>query len=193
MLNVTVRGLTKLKRDLKVEGKRANKAMVTATRVEAFRLAKVMRQEIRKSAPGGDRFAPLSYLARRGYKRLKPDKPLAALARAVRYQVRDRDPLDIRVGFTGLRTSATWKRIARKQQEGFTETMPEMKREMFADIGGRLGKRSKVRKYMFLERSTRTFTTPARPILEPFWEAHRSEAMLKIRDNFRRKMRGQRI
>ena len=194
MMNVTLRGLTKLKRDLKVEEKRAEKAMVTAVRVEAYRLSGEMKKEIRKGAPGGRRFAPLSYLARRiSEKRLRPNRPLAALSRAVRYHVRDKDPLDIRVGFTGPRTSVTWKRLAEKHQEGFRHGMPPRTREMFARIAGRLGRRSKTRKYLFLREDKHVFTTPARPIIEPFWERHRSEAMLKIRDNFRRKMKGQRI
>jgi len=194
MMNVTVRGIKKLKRDLKAEGARAEKAMVTAVKVEAFRLSHLMKKEIRQGAPGGRRFAPLTYLSRRiSEKRLRPNKPLRALANAVRYHVADRNPLDVRVGFTGPRVSSTWKRIAEQQQEGFTHAMHPRAREMFAWLGGRMSTRAPSRKYMFLRKDTREFTTPARPIIEPFWDKHRSEALFKIRDNFRRKMKGKRI
>lgn len=205
MLDVTIRGINKLKRDLKAESRRQNKAMVTAIKVEAFRLRNEMKKEIRKGAPGGQKFAPLSYLARYwsdkpGMRtRMRPNRPLAALARAVHYHVKDGNPLDVRVGFTGPRLSKTWKRIARMHQEGFVHQMDQgkysadFKRAFLARTGGKLGRRSKTRKYLFIKKSTKTFHTPERPIVEPFWESRRTEALVNIRNNFRRKMRGERI
>ena len=197
MLNVTVRGLTKLKKDLKVESKRQRKALTTAVKVEAFRLRGEMKKEIRKGAPGGKAFAPLTFLSRRwhekGHSRLRPNKPLSAMARGVHYHVKDGNPLDVRVGFTGPRLSNSWKRIAKKQQEGFTDGMGDFRRRYFIHTAHRLGKRAGGRKYLFIRKSTKTFETPARSIVEPSWDAHKTEALVNIRKNFRRKMRGKRI
>ena len=42
MMNVTVKGLEKLKRDLKAESRRQEKALNTAVKVEGFRLMRPM-------------------------------------------------------------------------------------------------------------------------------------------------------
>ena len=53
MLDVTVKGLNKLKKDLKREGNRQEKAMQVAVRVEGYRLMRLMKKEIAKGFVSG--------------------------------------------------------------------------------------------------------------------------------------------
>jgi len=196
MLQATTKGFKNLDRVLKAENLRQEKALNTAVKVEGFRLMRLLKKQIREGAPGGKKFNPLTFLSRawsgKG-KRLGPNKPLRRLALAVRYFVKDQRPFDMRIGWVGPKTSKSWKRIAQKQQEGFTGQMTESRREMFRGMGSRMSKRSVARKYMFIRKSTTRLKTPARPIMDPFWQAEEYRAWKNIQRNFRLKMKGQRI
>jgi hypothetical protein len=48
-------------------------------------------------------------------------------------------------------------------------------------------------KFFFLRPQTERLKTPARPIIKPFWAAHRDEALGGIHDLWMRKFRGERI
>lgn len=196
MLKATVKGFTRIEKTLKTENRRQEKALNTSIKVEGFRLMRLLKKQIRAGAPGGKKFNPLTFLSRawsgKG-KRLGPNKPLRRLALAVRYFVKDQRPFDMRVGWVGPKTSKSWKRIAEKQQEGFTGQTTESLRETFRGMGSRMSKRSVARKYMFIRKSTARFKTPARPIMEPFWAAEHDRAWKNIQRNFRLKLKGQRI
>lgn len=178
----------------------------TAVRVEAYRLMRLLRKEIRAGAPGGKRFAPLSTLARRdsGPRRMRPDRPLAALSRRIGYEVTNRTPIEMKIGFVGPPSSDTWRKLAKIHQEGFSfgegsrqgtrnTGMPQRRRAYFARGGGKLSKGAKGRRHMFIRKSTRRFEAPARPIIDPFYRRHRAEALRNIVINTRRKIRGERI
>jgi len=196
MLKVVTKGFTQLEKAYKAEGKRQEKALNTAIKVEGFRLMRLLKQQIRAGAPGGRKFDSLTYLSRawsgKG-KRLGSNKPLRRLAIAVRYWVKDQRPFDMRIGWVGPKTSRSWKRIAQKQQEGFEHDISEARRRYFRSKGGEMSKRSVARKYMFIRKSTTKFRTPARPIMDPFWRAEKDRAWHNIRRNYRMKMKGQRI
>lgn len=194
MLKAVTKGFTGLERTLKTEGRRQEKAMTTAVKVEGFRLMRLLKKQIRDGAPGGQKFHPLTFLSRAwGSKRLRPNKPLRRMAVAVRYFVKDFSPFDMRIGWVGPRTSKSWKRIAKLQQEGFTRPVDPKRRESFSAIGRGMSKRSPARKYMFLLKSTTTLKTPPRPIMDPFWRSEKQRAWRNIQRNYRLKMKGQRI
>jgi hypothetical protein len=195
MLSAKTSGLKNLEKTLKVEKSRHKKAFYTALRVRGFRLMGLMKKEIREGAPGGKRFAPLSTLARRTGtgNRLRPDKPLSRLAIAVRYYVARREPMVVSVGFTHPKLSKSWQRIALRQQQGFKAPLEPDTRAYFLKKASELGVRAKGRRHLFLRRGTKEFRTPARPIISPFWRAHKDESMRKIRRDFKRKLRGERI
>ena len=196
MLKITTKGFSKLERMLKTESKRQEKALNTVVKIEGFRLMRLLKKQIRDGAPGGQKFDPLTFIARRwGSKgsRLRPNKPLRRLAVAVRYFVKDYSPLDMRIGWVGPRTSKSWKRIAKLQQEGFTRPITEKRRKSFVALGRAMSKRSPARKYMFLLKSTRMLTTPPRPIIDPFWDSEKRRSWRNIQRNYRLKMKGQRI
>ncbi len=201
MLKVTVRGLKNLQKDLKVEGRRQKRALTTAIKVESFRLRKKLAKEIRKGAPGGKKFAPLTWLARawhQGKGNWRANKPMVGLIKGIFVHFDKRD-MSAKVGWVGPRSSPTMKRLAKQHQEGFTGPLRSgkysgsFKRGYFAAKAGRMSGRSKGRKFLFIRRSTKSFRTPARPIIDPFYSMHKKEIFPNIRRNFKRKMKGQRI
>lgn len=152
-----------------------------------------LKLEIRKGAPGGKKFKDLSYIARRLRYRGR-NAPMRTFSKAIRYWVAKRKPLELHVGFAGPKISKRWKYLAKIQQEGFTTgDMPAGRRRILAEIGGRLGKGARGKKYLFLKKSTRRFKTPPRPIIAPFWRANQDNAWRNIRANFKRKLKGERI
>jgi len=189
----------------------AAKAEDDAVRIEGYRLMRELRKQIRQGAPGGRRFSDLSIMRRTVLARksggLGANRPLQRLARAVGYQVRQKSPVQMSVGFTGRASSVTWRRLAKMHQEGFTRSVDarysrygnDSIRQALIGYGvsfdfRRFGKsRTRRRNVFFLRKTTATLKTPARPIIDPFWDAHRNEAMVNIRENFRRKLRGERI
>ncbi len=201
MLKVTVRGLKNLQRDLRVESKRQKRALTTAMKVEGFRLRKELVKEIKKGAPGGQKFAPLTWLARawhQGSGNWRANKPLASLTRGIFVHFK-KNPMTVDVGWVGPRSSVTMKRLAKQHQEGFTGPLgagkhsSDFKRGFFTSKAARMSNRSKGRKFLFIRKSTKLFRTSARPIMEPFWDMHEKEAWPNIRRNFRLKMQGKRI
>jgi hypothetical protein len=192
MIKITpvIKGAKNLAGDLKAENRRQKKALETAIKVEGFRLRRQLQKEIRAGAPGGEEFAPLSMMAR---KRRRRTKSLVPLAKAVRYHI-ERDSageIQMAIGWTGPQVSKSWKRIAQKQQEGFTVNVSQKQREFLARYGGEI--RGKYKPYFFLRRETREMEVPARPIISPFWTAHDEEARRNIAKNFLRKLKGERI
>jgi hypothetical protein len=175
---------------LKKESRRQKKAFETAVKVEGFRLRKRLQQEIRQGAPGGAEFAPLSMIQRRRSRRKTALRPLA---KAVRYHVTrgESGGLEMRIGWTGPKVSKAWKRIAERQQEGYTVPFKPSFRRYLAGYGGEI--RGKFRPYFFLRKETRAAEVPARPIIEPFWDAHKDEARRNIARNYFRKLKGERI
>ena len=211
-LSLEVKGLKQLQQAFKAERVKQQKALNTAIKVEGYRLREVMQQEIRKGAPGGRSFAPLTVLGARtkasnlrgkadieefgrvGTLRRPKKSALQRLATSVRYYIPNkRYNMEMYVGWTGPHISKSWKHLAKIHQEGFTRAISRRQRRFFMHRGQELSKRSRYRKYFFLRKSTSVFRTPPRPIIDPFWRAHEEEAWRNIRNNYKRKLRGERI
>ncbi|MCF8094474.1 MAG: hypothetical protein K9J79_03845 [Desulfobacteraceae bacterium] len=188
-INPAIRGAKRLEKSLKAESRRQKKALSTAIKVEGFRLRKVLKQEIRQQAPGGRQFEPMSMISR---KRRRRKKPLAPLAKAVRYYIPRQDPVEMHIGWVGPKVSKSWKRIAEKQQEGFDIDVSRKQRRFLAEYGGEMD-RSKYKPFFFIKSGTQEFDVPARPIMRPFWNAHETEAKRNIAYNYRKKLKGERI
>jgi len=205
MLNLQVKGLTQLQKDVGAYDRKSKKALELAIRVEGFRQLRVLRDEIKKGRPGGRPYNdPLSQIARRTKTgRMKKNQiPLYRVARLLRYNVeyKNRD-INLSFGFVarrGGRLSSAWKALLLKHQEGIDILYSGSRRALgrrMARIGGRLKKRGDPdAKFFFLRKRTgRRIGIPKRPMIEPFWRAHKNEARVNIAKNFRRKMRGERI
>lgn len=212
---MVVTNVSQFRRELEQADKTRRRAAMIAIRVEAFRLKKVMQEELKAGRPGGVRLENLRFVTTG--RRNRERKPLARLAVAVRYwqhkQYAGRvNKNTYSVGFNGgavvdihgyakknNQIGSSWLRIARMQQEGYT-TDPDAPtrigssiRRLWRRIGKDMPAKSWLQKFYFLRRSTTSLITPARPIIEPFWRKHRDEAYRNILRNFNRKMRGERI
>ncbi|HCY86664.1 MAG TPA: hypothetical protein DHV36_16145 [Desulfobacteraceae bacterium] len=237
--SASIKGVKAVDRYLVKEEARAQKARNTALRVEGYRLKNLLQKEIRQGAPGGRQFTPLSWIARRIWRRPNR-KPLDQLSKGVRYDVNPREPYAVAVGFVGPMTwseadlglgyvgrrvnqyspdllrdeslnplrrgisrsnisSKKWRRLADMHQEGFTHEISPRKRWWIINRGAGLIKRSSFGREdiadtpFFLRKNTRRFTTPARKIIGPFWQAHEMPARRNIKRNFKAKLAGRRI
>jgi len=212
MIEAILKGTKKIRKDLEKEAARDEKALNIALKVEGFSLMKQMRLEIHRGAPGGRPFVPISRIAARtmasrlwgsseitkfgavGTTAAAKKRPLRRLGNMVRYSLRRGRQFSVAVGFPADRLSKSWVRIARVQQEGGTFTVSEKTRRNIRQVGIILKKRREPEwRYFFLQKKTRRFRVPARPIVDPFWRKHREDAWISIRKNFRRKVAGQRI
>ncbi len=195
----TVRNLRQFRDELRKADSDRIKAAETAVKVEGYRLMIELRKELRAGKAGNTTLAPLRYIT--ASRRSASSKPLASLARAVRYATIGKGAtLKAMFGFLAIKSSWSWIRIAERQQEGFTTSADALSagesatvRQSFVRRGAKLSRRSSLRRYFFLRKTTRQLTTPARNIIEPFWVAHQREAERNIINNFRRKMAGERI
>lgn len=142
-------------------------------------------------------------------------KPLNRLAIGIRYEAND-NPAVVAVGWVGPQTrfdarmasrsdmfgrgilekdvtSKSWRRLGYFHQKGFTRTITEAQRRYIIYRGSRLGKVEGGSTPFFLKKSTRTFTTPARQIINPFWDQEKKAALSNIKRNFEIKQRGGRF
>jgi len=204
MIEMLVKNWQAFQRDIGAANRRRVKAAEIATKVEGYRLMRILKKEIRAGAPGGRALAPLSEIAKRrgrGGNRRRNRSPLARLAFPVRYNTETRGgTFTFRLGFVnpnrGRPISKSWKRIAQAQQQGGSLTLSEEGRKGLIRMGASLKRRSTTEdaaRYFFLKKSTRNLRLPARPILDPFWNTHEGEVRRNLERNFARKMAGERI
>jgi hypothetical protein len=88
--------------------------------------------------------------------------------------------------------------LATIHQQGFESEIPPNLRKRIIRRGGKLWRYDPEAfeggdKPFFLKRSTRVFKTPARPIIDPFWQRHQRDLRSQITRNFKKKMAGERI
>jgi hypothetical protein len=184
------------------------KAAQTAVKVEASRLVGslknpgVLKREIMQAAPGGRTFSPLRQIgAHFRAKQMKGKPPLYRMAVPVRYRVHyEGNNMTVQIGYVdpskGGRISKSWVRLAQLHQAGGKLPVTEDIRRGLAAIGARMKRRKITRNkanVFFLKPTTTQVDIPARPIIGPFWQAHKAEAEQNIAVNFYRKMRGERI
>lgn len=191
MIKITpiLRGASNLEKNLKAESRRQKKALTSAVKAEGFRLRKVLQNEIKQGAPGGQQFPDLSMIQR---KRARRKKPLVALAKAVRYHIASQDPIEMSIGWTGPKVSKSWKRIAKKHQKGFDINVSRSQRRFLARYGGSM-RRSKFKPYFFIKSETSKFSVPGRPIMKPFWDRWEDQSKRRITRNYQRKLKGEMI
>jgi hypothetical protein len=119
---------------------------------------------------------------------------LERLNLGIRYEVTDKNPFEMAVGWVGGGTkNRTWRKLATMHQAGFTTAITRAKRLEIVRRGGTLGTVEGGGTPFFLRKSTTTFTTPARPIVDPFWRANVMAAKRNINQNFKDKMKGLKI
>lgn len=200
MIKATLDGVKKTERWLKRKKKESEKAMNTAVKVEGYSLMKVLKKEIIAGNPGGRRFDPLSSIALRGLKRrgggMRKGQATTALKRlqfGIEYKAKE-TPFRLHIGFLNRTGNKSFfKKMAAKHQTGFSRLITPRQREWVINRGAELGKIKGGETPFFLKKSTKFFRTPARPIIDPFWNSHVVQARKNIREKFRAKMAGKRI
>lgn len=185
-----------------VEAKRV-KAGQTAAKVEGFRLYKKLKDEVYRARPGGTVLKALSHIARRtktGKLRKFARKPLAPFGHLVRYKAKKGKDFNVEVGFISPKMSSRgWKKLVTMHQEGSGAFLSGSRKSIgirLAKVGAKLAKqgRKAEARFFFLKKSTRIGRkSPARPEIDPFWKANRTEAKRNIVRNWERKMAGERI
>lgn len=186
------------------KSRQLKKSMSTALKREGFLLAATLRKDIKAGID-----PKLSSMARRFGGKFPARKPFLKLrstlgARGpskgmipIRYNpVMDGKKLGVEIGMVDTRQekiSKSWKRIFISQQEGFTQTITTRQRRYLARLGGEMPKRMRLRKHLFLKKSTKTFKTPGRSVIDPFWQKWERQSMQRLSDNFHKKMAGERI
>lgn len=221
MIMHVVSNIAEFKKKIDAWDKLKFKAAVDAAKIEGYRLRGVLKDEIKKGAPGGMAFSPMSEINKRWRGERQDTKgnwkasfpPLYNLERAIKYVSdvnKDTGDVIVSVGFVGRTSRAqnadhskpyisnTWQSIANKHQEGFGTHINE--------VHTRWGE--PMRKFLIrmgytetafstgiftLRKSTVRTQTPARPIIAPFWIKHRPEANKNIVKNFEIKMAGGRV
>lgn len=124
-MGMLIRGVDKLERVIKRTRLEQEKASNTAIRIEGYRKKNLLQKELRKGAPGGRQFAPLSFIARRLWyppeRRVPLYSPVSnrygkdgTIDKAVRYHVQSERPYTLALGFVGP-TSRSKAELARKK------------------------------------------------------------------------------
>lgn len=205
MITTQIKGIKKLHQSLKAESKRQKKALEIAIRVEAFKRMRQLRDQIKKGIPGNHPYkSQLSEIARRTKtgREKKNQIPLYKLSRLIRYQVEYKFGRPVfSFGFVSGRAgrlSSSWKKLLLAHEEGtdvlYTGSRTELGRR-FARIGGRLKKKGDPdARFFFLRRMTgRRIGIPQRAMIDPFWDAYGDDMWHNIRNDYRRKLKGERI
>lgn len=182
------------------ERKRGVKSFETASKVEGFRLMKLLKQDLKEGKAGPVRFDPLTEIAK-AMGKPKDRTPYQKFARLIGYQSqRQGERFFVWVGWLGLRRkgrfglSASYERILTEMQTGKQFPVTEELRKRIGEWGyARRRRKAAEARYFFIRRSTTRFMLRARNAIQPFWDAHKAEARTNVARNFERKMRGERI
>jgi len=197
IIRLAARNLKEVQREFAlIDKNRVDMAEKAAMDVAKDRLL-VLKREMRAGAPGGRKMAELSNIGqmvvtKEGLKKRGRGGPLHTLAKWVNVnKYRAGESLEIDVGFVhkGGYGSNVYINLAKIHQAGQSRHVSEKKRRFFAVMGKTLPERSKFRKFFFIRKSTSTFKTPARPIIDPFWAAHGAGIERDIKAKYRELMK----
>lgn len=215
-----IKGVSKLKQNLDKYEFSLAKNMNTAFRITGFRLKNELQKEIRAGAPGGSKFAPLTVIASKWFYNRRKLGPLARLAFGIRYYIPNTATPLLQIGFVGPvnrreqlemtqsgfrfgkggmyrgisvgnMTSKSWRNLADMHQRGFKRHVSEAQRVSLYRRASRL--RPPYSEYLKVKKSTTTFETDSRLMIDPFWSVNKASAIAEIRLNWERKMKGERI
>ena len=187
-------------KDLKEADALRVKAGRNAVSVEGFRLMRLLQKEIKAGAPGGRKLSPLTEIARvigsSGAEH--KNNPLYTAFHGIRYGAsKGTGDYTFSLGAVEGKSSSTWVKIIRKQQEGFEfpvdDSMRGFLRRIGSELKGSKGRAKGKAKFFFLLPGTTQFKIPPRDIVDAFWSAHQAGVMARIQSNYERKLRGERI
>ncbi len=191
LLNVAANGYDTVKKAVDESATKKEKALSSVIKIESFRLSQGLKRGIRSAQPGGSDLKKLTAIARLKKGRFRSNLPFRGVVNSVRYDF-DRLKNVAHIGWTS-KTNSGLKRLMTRYQRGFETPVTEKKRKALTMLGMSLGKRSSLRKYFFIRKTTTKFDIPERPIVDPFYEKEKEAIRQNIARNFRLKMMGKRI
>ena len=211
-IQAKIKNINKFYRDLKTYDDRINKARINAVKIEGYRLKLALQQEILAGAPGGKPFSPMRRISQlsRQYQAMygsrlwdkthipKPgmtDPALRALAIPVRYEAKKAgDNFKVQVGYVKAKgVSDSWRRIAYKQQTGFTVPLTPLVRQAFATWPRKMAQAGHKPKGIYFPKEKTHLRVPGRDIISSFWRRQQNIAYHNIKRNFEAKVMGKYI
>jgi len=168
-----------------------------ATRDTGKDLVKQLRTEIRGGTVGGSKFDPLTNIGRFNIqdsnliKGPKRNKPMAVMAKRIRLSAKKTGKnLSVFIGFIPGRGQGGQGilSVARILQGGVTKKVSKDQRTFFHRVGNTLetqGKK-KMAKFFHLLPTTKQLRVPARPIIDPFFDANQDKIARRVQANYAR-------
>lgn len=211
MINIkaSIRNINKFYREIKNYDDKVYKASINAVKIEGYRLKQSLQSELIAGAPGGAKFSPMRRISQlsRQYQAIygsrlwdktaipKPgmdDPALRALAIPVRYEAKKtNESFKVQVGYVKQKSvSDSWRKIAVKQQEGFTVPLTPLVRKAFATWPRLMAQEGHKPKGIYFPKDKTSLRVPPRRIIEPFWRKQQLVAYANIKKNFEAKMAG---
>jgi len=213
----TIRGTKKLYSDVSRARKKLKKAQSDAVKIVAYRRLRDMAREMRRGAPGGQSFEPLSTIARVNFRNkslMSSRKPFTGLASTqrqggflrglppIRYTpIAGADGLvkKAEIGMTNegrYPSGSNWIRKGNVWQEGTTVPVDDADKRVLRYIGAAFKKarpNSVIARRFFLKKATRSVKHPQREIILPFWRRWRQPSIEELQQVFAAKAAGKRV
>lgn len=206
-IKTKLKNLEKFRKEIRNYDDKVYKAAINAVKIEGYRLRQLLQSQIIGGAPGGKGFAPMRRISQlsRQYQaeygsRLwnktsipKPgmdDPALRALAIPVRYEVqKGEEKFKVKVGILKNKAiSDSWRKIAYKQQTGFTIPITPLLREAFATWPLKMARAGRKPHGIFFPPEKTHLVVPPRDITRPFWRQQQNRVYANIKRNFDLKM-----
>ena len=211
-IRAKLKNINKFYKEIKGYDNKISKARINAVKIEGYRLKLALQQELLAGTPGGQKFPPMRRISQlsRQYQAMhgsrlwdkthipKPgmdDPALRALAIPVRYEAKKMgDDYRVRVGYVKSKgVSESWRKIAYKQQEGFTVPLTPLVRKAFATWPRMIAQEGHKPKSIYFPKEKTHLRVPSRQIIGPFWRRQQNIAYHNIKRNFEAKMAGKHV
>lgn len=174
-MEVIIKGAEMLERWAENKNAQMRKAMEDSVKVTAFSLRKDMVKTLRQGELG------LQPTTQSKMNRKKSKNPLAKLAMGIIYKFNKRN-LTATIGFHGDTARTKWTReYADRSDDGYSLIYTDRLREVLHRQG------------IHIRKTTNYAVVPARDIIGNFFKRFQRIATERLKENFRKKLRGERI
>lgn len=178
--------------DFRNTQRNVKKAPEAAARAVGFKFRRVMRSEVRRGKPGGVKWPKMSMVAKRfrKHRNIPGIQAMAPHSKRIAYAPLPGRNAGLEIGWLDWGTHATPSGILahlNAQQEGYTTPVGVAQRSFFREWGRPRGGK---KKSFVLKKSTKTLTTPARPLIPPFMRAHERQMRRDFEHVYREKIHG---
>jgi len=181
---------TDLIKPLQRAEKRADDIIPMVLRGVGFSSKKTLATEIRKQKPGGKSYDKDK---RQISRKLSGKRDLLKFLAKYTHYDRPKEISNthsISIGWVGSGISKRAKGMAKSHQKGFKTPVSDEIRKKLRRMAEDGDVPKKYRQFFFIRDDTKQFETSARPILEPFFEAHREHMRNRFKEYYTIKYNG---